>query len=214
MLFRYLLSKRHYILNKGISRKQRTLLIKYDRRNINIVPVIKLIIRMVPIVLPFIVSAFNTFRRTKNGQDFMKSLHPAARKFLESISQNANPNKNDNFGYGPFDQSDFGKTYGGSNFNYQNGQYKNQQNYYEHQKQSTKKVRKDYYNILGLQKNCSKQEIKRAYNLEVKKYHPDRNPNAAETERKKNNKKFRDAVEAYTVLMDDTKRREYDLQYF
>ena len=63
---------------------------------------------------------------------------------------------------------------------------------------------KDYYNILGVSKTASEDEIKSAYRSLAKKYHPDLNktPEAAE--------KFKDINEAYSVLSDKTKRSNYD----
>lgn len=63
----------------------------------------------------------------------------------------------------------------------------------------------DYYKILGVSKNSSAKEIKKAYYQLAKKYHPDTNkgdPNAS--------KKFQEVSEAYEILSDDTKRKEYD----
>jgi len=65
--------------------------------------------------------------------------------------------------------------------------------------------RKDYYKILGVDKNASLDEIKAAYKKLAVKYHPDRNPGDKEAE-----KKFKDAAEAYDVLRDPNKRAEYD----
>ncbi|XP_014249524.2 protein tumorous imaginal discs, mitochondrial-like [Cimex lectularius] len=66
-------------------------------------------------------------------------------------------------------------------------------------------AKKDYYEILGLTRNCSAKDIKKAYYQLAKKYHPDTNkedPNAA--------KKFQEVSEAYEVLSDDEKRQQYD----
>ncbi len=65
---------------------------------------------------------------------------------------------------------------------------------------------KDYYEILGVSRNASKEEIKRAYRKLAKRYHPDLNPeNREEAE-----EKFKEISEAYEVLMDDEKRAIYD----
>ncbi len=65
---------------------------------------------------------------------------------------------------------------------------------------------KDYYKILGLQKNASAEEIKKKYRELAKKYHPDRNPNDILAE-----KRFKDLNEAHDILSDPTKRTQYDL---
>jgi molecular chaperone DnaJ len=64
--------------------------------------------------------------------------------------------------------------------------------------------KRDYYEVLGVDKNASKDEIKRAYRKLAMQYHPDRNksPDAEE--------KFKEISEAYGVLSDDTKRAQYD----
>ncbi|MFP4108099.1 MAG: DnaJ C-terminal domain-containing protein [Desulfonatronovibrio sp.] len=64
---------------------------------------------------------------------------------------------------------------------------------------------KDYYEILGVNKKSSKEEIAKAYKKMAKKYHPDLNPNDPKAE-----DKFKEVTEAYEVLKDDEKRRLYD----
>ncbi len=65
---------------------------------------------------------------------------------------------------------------------------------------------KDYYAILGVPRNASKEDIKKAYRELVKKYHPDLNPD----NKKEAEEKFKEISEAYEVLMDDEKRARYD----
>jgi curved DNA-binding protein len=64
---------------------------------------------------------------------------------------------------------------------------------------------KDYYNVLGVGKNVSDEELKRAYRKLAMKYHPDRNPNKREAE-----ERFKEINEAYAVLSDKEKRKQYD----
>lgn len=66
---------------------------------------------------------------------------------------------------------------------------------------------KDYYDILGISKTATAEEIKKAYRKRAKEFHPDSHP--AE-EKKVNEEKFKEASEAYSVLSDDTKRQQYD----
>lgn len=65
--------------------------------------------------------------------------------------------------------------------------------------------KRDYYEVLGLQKGASAEDIKRAYRKAAMKYHPDRNPGDKEAE-----EKFKEVGEAYEVLSDDDKRARYD----
>jgi len=66
-------------------------------------------------------------------------------------------------------------------------------------------AKRDYYEVLGVQKNSSKDEIKKAYRKLALQYHPDKNPDD-----KKAEEKFKEATEAYDVLADDQKKAAYD----
>jgi molecular chaperone DnaJ len=66
-------------------------------------------------------------------------------------------------------------------------------------------TKRDYYEILGVAKTATKDEIKKAYRTLALKYHPDRNPDNKESE-----EKFKEAAEAYGILSDEKKRQQYD----
>lgn len=70
--------------------------------------------------------------------------------------------------------------------------------------------KKDYYAILGVAKNATDAEIKKAYKAMALKYHPDRNRGKSEVEQEESSKKFKDIVEAHGVLTDAEKKKMYD----
>ena len=65
--------------------------------------------------------------------------------------------------------------------------------------------RRDYYEVLGVDRSASDQDLKSAYRKLALKYHPDRNPGDTEAE-----ERFKEAAEAYSVLADKDKRARYD----
>ena len=66
-------------------------------------------------------------------------------------------------------------------------------------------AKRDYYEVLGVEKTASEAEIKKAYRKMAIQYHPDKNPGDKEAE-----EKFKEAAEAYSVLSDKDKRARYD----
>ena len=79
-------------------------------------------------------------------------------------------------------------------------------------KNAEKARKRDYYAILGIDKNADEKEIKRAYKKMAMKYHPDRNSESEES-KKMAEKKFIDVNDAYSVLSDPKKRSMYDQGY-
>ena len=70
-------------------------------------------------------------------------------------------------------------------------------------------AKRDYYEVLGVQKNATKDEIKKGYRKLAVQYHPDKNPGDKEAE-----EKFKEATEAYEILSDEQKRQIYDQHGF
>ena len=66
-------------------------------------------------------------------------------------------------------------------------------------------IKRDYYEILGVGRDCSADDLKRAFRKLAMQYHPDRNAGDEQAE-----EKFKEAAEAYEVLSDQQKRQRYD----
>lgn len=71
-------------------------------------------------------------------------------------------------------------------------------------------MEKNYYDILGVKKDASKDDIRRAFKKLSVKYHPDKHINDSEEDKKKAEEKFKEINEAYETLSDDNKRQQYD----
>lgn len=71
-------------------------------------------------------------------------------------------------------------------------------------------MKRDYYDILGVSKNATQDEIKRAYRKLSIKYHPDHQHGKSESEKKEAEEKFKELSEAYSVLENSDKRAQYD----
>ena len=69
---------------------------------------------------------------------------------------------------------------------------------------------KNYYDILGVKKDATQDDIKKSFRKLSMKYHPDRQVDKSESEKKNAEQKFTEINEAYSVLGDETKRKEYD----
>lgn len=70
--------------------------------------------------------------------------------------------------------------------------------------------KRDYYEVLGVDKKASLDDIKKAYKKLALKYHPDRQHDKSDAEKKEAEEKFKEAAEAYSVLSDNDKRARYD----
>ena len=67
-------------------------------------------------------------------------------------------------------------------------------------------AKRDYYEVLGVNKNATDDELKKAYRKMAIKYHPDRQQGKSDAEKKEAEEKFKEAAEAYDVLSDPNKR--------
>lgn len=76
--------------------------------------------------------------------------------------------------------------------------------------QLKKSKRKDYYKVLGILKNASDDEIKKAYRKRALVHHPDRHSSSSDDEKKLQEMKFKEVGEAYAVLSDPVKKSRYD----
>ena len=70
--------------------------------------------------------------------------------------------------------------------------------------------KRDYYEVLGIDKNASESEIKKAYRKMAMQYHPDKFANATDKEKEEAEHKFKEINDAYQVLSDSQKKAQYD----
>jgi len=71
-------------------------------------------------------------------------------------------------------------------------------------------AKRDYYEVLGVDKNASEDDIKKAFKKAAMKYHPDKFANASDAEKKDAEEKFKEINEAYQILSDPQKKQQYD----
>ena len=71
-------------------------------------------------------------------------------------------------------------------------------------------AKRDYYEVLGVEKNATADAIKKAYRKKAIQYHPDKQKDKSEAEQKDAEEKFKEAAEAYSVLSDPDKKARYD----
>ena len=71
-------------------------------------------------------------------------------------------------------------------------------------------AKRDYYEVLGVDKGASEGDIKKAYRKAAMKYHPDKFANASDAEKKDAEEKFKEINEAYQILSDPQKKQQYD----
>ena len=70
--------------------------------------------------------------------------------------------------------------------------------------------KRDYYEVLGVDKNATADDLKKAYRKLAIQYHPDKQQGKSDAEKKAAEEKFKEAAEAYNVLSDPDKRARYD----
>lgn len=160
---------------------------------------------MIPIITPILLSLISEVKRTQKGKDLHNRLPLFIQRLIKSLEDNFK-NSNDKNRY----QQDYNSFNHSTNnrhhyYNNSNQQYKNNysQSYFQ-------EPAFDPYKVLGVTKYSTAEQIKSAFNIKVKKYHPDRIPNASEKEKKISSKRFKEAVDAYDILKDPDKKRIFD----